>query len=438
MTAVLEKIENSEAHVGIKVSAEKVEEGLRYAYRIVIKEVTIPGFRKGKAPRELLERQFGKEVLFQDALEYIVPAAYEEAIKELDIQPIAQPEFDINDLEPGSAFEFNVRIPIKPEVKLGELEALEVEIAELEVKEEHVAQRLEDMRSHYAQIIEKTEEAAAMGDRLNIDFEGFIDSEAFDGGKGENQTLELGSNTFIPGFEEQLAGAKTGESREITVTFPEDYQAEELAGKQAVFKVNINKIETTLSRELNDEFAQEVSQFDTMEELRQDVRRNLEELAESRRRESIKREFIEKALEICEIPVSDALIRMRVERMMMDFEQRIIQQGLTLEQYLQFTNSNREEFSQKIWPDAEKSVKSDFMLEKIAEENGIETSEEELNEHIMELADSFRMEAEQLRSELGDTIENIKDGLKINKALDFIIGKITVKEVADTAAPASE
>ncbi len=438
MTATLEKIESSEAYIEVEVSADKVEEGLQHAFRTVVKQVSIPGFRKGKAPRELLERQFGKEVLFQDALEYIVPVAYEEALTELDIQPIAQPEFDINDLEPGLPFKFNVRIPIKPEVKLGEIEGIEVEIPEFAVKDEDVEQRLEDMRRHYAQVIEKTEEAAALGDKLNIDFEGFIDGEAFDGGKGENQTLELGSNTFIPGFEEQLVGAKTGVNKEITVTFPGDYQAEELAGKEAVFRVHINKIEAMEARELNDEFAQEVSQFDSIEELRQDIRKSLGEVAENQRKESIKREFIEKALEICDIPLSDSVIQIRVERMMQDFEQRMAYQGLTLEQYFLFTNSNKEDFSQKIWPDAEKSVKSDFMLEKVAEVKGIEVSEEELNGHITELADKFSMEAEQLRMELGDAIENIKNGLKSNKALDFLIDKIVVKEVPDTTAPIAE
>ena len=216
----IEKIENSEAYIEIEVSAEQVEEGLQYAYRKVIKQVAIPGFRKGKAPRELLELQFGKEVLFQDALEYIVPEAYEKALEELNIKPIAQPEFDINDPESGQPFKFNARVPVKPEVKLGEIEGIEVEIPDFQVKEEDVIQRLEDMRRHYAQVAEKIEEPAAMGDKLNIDFEGFIDGEAFAGGKGEDYSLELGSNTFIPGFEEQLVGLKAGESKDVLVTFP--------------------------------------------------------------------------------------------------------------------------------------------------------------------------------------------------------------------------
>ncbi|HBK53314.1 trigger factor [Syntrophomonas wolfei] len=438
MTAKLEKIENSEAYIEIEVSAEQVEEGLQYAYRKVVKQVAIPGFRKGKAPRELLELQFGKEVLFQDALEYIVPEAYEKALEELNIKPIAQPEFDINDPESGQPFKFNARVPVKPEVKLGEIEGIEVEIPDFQVKEEDVIQRLEDMRRHYAQVAEKIEEPAAMGDKLNIDFEGFIDGEAFAGGRGEDYSLELGSNTFIPGFEEQLVGLKAGESKDVLVTFPESYHAEDLAGKEAVFQVSVKRIETTEARELNDEFAQEVSQFNTIDELRQDIRKNLEEMAESRRKESIKTELMEKALENCDIPVPDAVINMQVERMLQDFEQRMAYQGLTLEQYFQFTNSNREDFSQKIWPEAEKSVKGDFMLEKLAEEKGMEVSEEELNEHIMKLADSFGMEVDKIKEELGDAIENIRTGLKIDKAIDFLIDKAVIKEAAEIATAAAE
>lgn len=438
MTAKLEKIENSEAYIEIEVSAEQVEEGLQYAYRKVIKQVAIPGFRKGKAPRELLELQFGKEVLFQDALEYIVPEAYEKALEELNIKPIAQPEFDINDPESGQPFKFNARVPVKPEVKLGEIEGIEVEIPDFQVKEEDVIQRLEDMRRHYAQVEEKIEEPAAMGDKLNIDFEGFIDGEAFAGGKGEDYSLELGSNTFIPGFEEQLVGLKAGESKDVLVTFPESYHAEDLAGKEAVFQVSVKRIETTEARELNDEFAQEVSQFNTIDELCQDIRKNLEDMAASRRKESIKTELMEKALEKCDIPVPDAVINMQVERMLQDFEQRITYQGLTLEQYFQFTNSNREDFSQKIWPEAEKSVKGDFMLEKLAEEKGMEVSEEELNEHIMKLANNFGMEVDKIKEELGGAIENIRTGLKIDKAIDFLIDKAVVKEVAEITAEAAE
>ncbi len=438
MTARLEKIENSEAYIEIEVSAEQVEEGLQYAYRKVIKQVAIPGFRKGKAPRELLELQFGKEVLFQDALEYIVPEAYDKALEELNIKPIAQPEFDINDPESGQPFKFNARVPVKPEVKLGEIEGIEVEIPDFQVKEEDVIQKFEDMRQQYAQVVEKIEEPAAMGDKLNIDFEGFIDGEAFAGGKGEDYSLELGSNTFIPGFEEQLVGLKAGESKDVLVTFPESYHAEDLAGKDAVFQVSVKRIETTEARELNDEFAQEVSQFNTIDELCQDIRKNLEEMAESRRKESIKTELMEKALEKCDIPVPDAVINMQVERMLQDFEQRITYQGLTLEQYFQFTNSNREDFSQKIWPEAEKSVKGDFMLEKLAEEKGMEVSEEELNEHIMKLANNFGMEVDKIKEELGDAIENIRTGLKIDKAIDFLIDKAVVKEVAEITAAAAE
>nr|WP_242848740.1 trigger factor [Syntrophomonas palmitatica] len=333
MEARLEKIENSEAYIEITVDAEHFEEGLEKAYRKVVKQVTIPGFRKGRVPRELLEAHYGKEILYQDALEFIIPDAYAYAIEELDIEPIAQPDFDfseLEDIEAGKEFKFNARVAVKPEFELPDLTGLEITAPNFSITDQDVEKRLQDMQNRYAELVEKTEEPAVNGDVVEIDFEGFVDDTAFPGGKGHNYELELGSGTFIPGFEEQLLGMKVGESRDINVTFPEGYHAEDLAGKDAVFKVDLNKITSRKLRPLDDEFAQEVSSFDTIEELRQDIRSGLEKMSEARRKEMLKQEAVSRALERCDISVPDSVVRAQLERMLEQMGQRLSARGLVL------------------------------------------------------------------------------------------------------------
>jgi len=429
MEAELAKIENSEAYIEIEVNAEELESGLQKAYRKVVKQVSIPGFRKGKIPREILENHFGKEILYQDALEFIVPDAYEEAIKNLEIEPIAQPNFDIsNEIEEGKNFKFNVKIPVKPDVKLGELEGLDITIPKIEIKEEDVDKRLEEMRSRYAQLVEKTDEPAEMGDKVTIDFEGSINGEVFEGGKGEDYPLEIRSNTFIPGFEEQLVELKVGDTKDVNITFPESYHAEDLAGKDAVFKVDVKKIETKKLRTLDDEFAQEISEFNTVEELREDIRKSLEEFADYQRKEIIKKEIMAKALDNCEIPLPDAVIQMQVDSMIKEFEQRISAQGLTVEQYLQYINKSMEELSKDMWPEAEKMAKSNFMLKKIIEEKGFEASDEEVKKQLEEISSSMGITPEQGEYELPHMMENIKFSIKVDAAIQYLVDNANITE----------
>lgn len=430
MAARLEKIENGEAYFEIEVSPEKFEQGMQEAYRKVVKQVSIPGFRKGKVPRELLERYYGKEVLFQEALEFIVPDTYELAIDELNIDPLAQPEFDFPEIEDGAPFQFNVRVAVKPDVVLGDFDELEVSIPEFTVDDKEVDKRLADMQARYAQVVEKMDEPAALGDTATIDFVGFVDEVPFDGGKGEDYSLQLGSNTFIPGFEDQLVGLKTGESKDVRVTFPESYHAPDLAGQEALFKVDIKKIESKKLRDLDDEFAQEVSQFETIDELRADIRKSLEEISENQRKESLRNQVIEKAMERCEIPVADAVVNLQVQRMLDEFEQRMAFQGLNLQQYYQLTNSSEEAFSQKIWPEAEKMVKSNFMLEKLVAEKGFELSDEEINKHIEELAEQMGTDIEKTRENLEDSMDNITMGLKMDKAVNYLIENTKVSTIS--------
>ncbi|MEN6327309.1 MAG: trigger factor [Syntrophomonas sp.] len=440
MQAKLEKIENSEAHIEIEVSSEKVEEGLQQAYRKVVKQVSIPGFRKGKVPRELLERHFGKEVLLQEALEFIVPDAYEAALTELNIEPLAQPDFDFPENDDDQPLTFKVRVAVKPEIKLGDVEGIEISVPEFTVKDEDIENRLEDMRTRYAQVVEKIEEPANLGDTVTLDFEGFVDDVPFEGGKGEDYTLELGSQTFIPGFEEQLVGLKKGDSSDVKVTFPESYHAPDLAGQAAVFKVTINKVEGRKLRELDDAFAQEVSQLDTIAELRNDIRKELTDMAEYQRKELVKNQVTEKALEKCEMVVADAVVKAQVQRMMHEFEQRMTFQGLSLEQYYQLTNSNEEQFSNRIWPEAEKIVKSNFMLEKLVDEKGIEITDEELDKRIEEIAKSMNMDLETAKEHLSNAMDNVILGLKMDKALEYLIDSavVTVKPSEDTTVESVE
>lgn len=433
MEARLEKIEGSEAYIQISVDAARMEEGFEHAYRKVVKQVTVPGFRKGRVPRQLLEAHYGKEVLFQDTLEYIVPLAYEEALTMIDIDPIAQPEFDIEDIIPGEEFVFKAIVAVKPEIKLGDFEGLEITIPQLDINEAEVDRRLEDMQQRYAEIGEKTEEPALLGDTVTIDFEGSLAGVPFEGGKGEDYPLELGSNTFIPGFEQQLVGLKLGDVKDVEVSFPAEYHAEELAGKPAVFKVLIKKITTNRLRELNDEFAQEVSEFDSLEELRADIRKTLETIRDNQKKDMIQQAVIEKAAERCEIELPKAVINAQAEHMMKQLEQRMASQGISLEQYFAITNSNKEEFAESIRPEAERIAKGNFMLEKIVEEKGFEITDEELDKYIEDVANGMGIEPENARERLQGAEDSIRMNLKVEKAIEYLTGQTAITEQSETA-----
>lgn len=434
MEARLEKIENSEAYIEIDINAQELETGLEKAYRKVVKEVNVPGFRKGKVPREILENYFGKEILYQDALEFIIPSVYEKAVEDLEIEPIAEPEFDIsNEIESGKTFTFNAKIPLKPEVVLGQIEGLEITIPKIEIKEEDVDKQIEEMRSRYTQLVEKTDEPTQTGDKVIVDFEGFIDGEPFEGGKGEDYSLEIGSGTFIPGFEDQLVGSKKGEQKDVKVTFPETYHVEKLAGKDALFRVDIKKVETKEIRELDDAFAQEISEFETLAELREDTRKSMEEYADYQKKELIKREIMVKAIGNCEIPLPEAVINAQIDGMMKDLEQRISAQGLSLDQYLKYLNKTTEDLNQDMRPEAEQMAKSNFMLKKIIEEKGFATTDEEVDKQLEEMSSGMGIPADQLTAELPYIIANVEFSIKVDKAIQYLVDNaiITEKDIDD-------
>ncbi len=440
MSARLEKIENSEAYLEIEVDAAAVEEGFERAYRKVVKQVNIPGFRKGKVPRQFLEAHFGKEILFEDTLDYIVPNAFEKALDELQIDPIAQPDFDIDieKLESGSPLQFKAKVAVKPEVVLGTMEGLEIRVPLFQVSDADVEMRMEDMRSRYAQLVEKVEAPAEMGDTVVIDFVGTIDGEAFPGGTSQDYQLELGSDTFIPGFESQLAGMKAGETKDVEVKFPDNYHAEELKGKDAVFKTTVTKVETRVLRELNDEFAQEISDFDSLEELKADVRENLVKAAQMRRDEAAKNEVVNKAVEVSQIDIAPAVAEMQLNTILQQFEQRLGTQGIGLEQYFQMTRSNVEEFRQDMRPQAIQQAKTNFLLEKLVEEKGIDLTDEEIDKQINEIAQQMGVEADQARQNLEGVMDRIRYNMMVDKAVQYLVDNAIITEVESEAEQVDE
>lgn len=431
MEARLEKIESGEAYIEIVVDAERLEEGMQVAYRKVVKQVSVPGFRKGRLPRELLEAHFGKEILYQDALEAIIPDAYEFALAELDIAPIAQPDFDFStmeEMEAGKPFTFNARVAVKPDFQLTDLTGLEITTPVFAVKEDDVAKRLEDMQNRYSQLIEKTDEPAAIGDTAEIDFEGFVDGVAFPGGKGENYPLELGSGTFIPGFEDQVVGLKLGDEADVKVTFPETYHAEDLAGKEAIFKVKMNKIETHQKRPLNDEFAQEVSSFDTLDELKADIHNNLTQMIENQKKDYLRQQVLDKAMERVDVPVPDSVVKAQLEVMLEQMAQRLKSQGLSMDLYFQYTQSNVEEFNKEMEPEALRIAKVNFLLERLIEDQGITVSEEEIDQKIEEASTGLGVDIEKVKETLNNMRDSMAYGLKTDKAVAYLLDNAHITE----------
>ena len=433
MSAKWEKLEGNQGVLTIEVDAKKVDEGLDYAFKKVVKDVTFPDSAKGKVPRAIFERRFGVEVLYQDALDYLLPTAYAEAVKETGIHPVDSPEIDIEQMEKGKNLIIKATVTVKPEVKLGEYKGLEVEKQDVDVTDEEVEKELEALRERYAELVVK-EEPAEMGDTVVIDFEGFQDGEAFEGGKGENYSLELGSGQFIPGFEEQLVGMKSGDEKEINVTFPEEYHAKELAGKPAVFKVKVHEVKAKELPELDDEFAKDVDEeAETLEELKNKIRTRLEETKKTVADNKIRETVIQKAAENAEIDIPKIMIENEIDRMIREFEQRLHMQGMNLNLYYQFTDDNEESLREKMREDAEKRVRSSLTLEAIAEAENLEVTEDEVEEELKKMADMYNMKVEDVKKVFGN-LDVLKEDLKIQKAVDFLVENSKTVEKAGEQA----
>ncbi|MGA9175092.1 MAG: trigger factor [Thermoactinomyces sp.] len=423
MKASWEKTEKNQGVLTVETDEQSVAKALDQAFKKVVKKVSVPGFRKGKVPRPIFEKRFGVEALYQDALDILLPEAYEAAVKETGIEPVDRPEIDIEQLEKGKSLIFKATVTVKPEVKLGEYKGLEVEEKDFSVKPEDVDAELERMQKQQGQLEAIEDGAVEKGDRVIIDFEGFVDGEPFEGGKAEKYTLEVGSGTFIPGFEDQLVGMKPGEEKDVEVTFPEDYHASELAGKPAVFKVKLHEIKRLNLPELDDEFAQDVSEFDTLAELKADIEKNLNEKAKKEKENYIRNELVELAAKNAEIEIPQVMIDHEVDHMLRDFEQRLMYQGLNLEMYAQFTGQDKEALKEQFKEDAEKRVRANLVLEAIAKAENIEVTEEEIEQEIKTMAEQMGREVEEVRKllEQQGVIESVKEQLRVKKTIDLLV-----------------
>ena len=424
MTAKWEKLEGNQGVLTVEVEATEVDTALDQAFKKVVKQVNVPGFRKGKMPRRLFEQRFGVESLYQDALDILLPKAYGDAVQEAGIEPVDRPEVDIEKMEQGSNLVFTAKVIVKPEVKLGDYKGLEVEKTETEVTDEDVQNELTSLQEQQAELVVKEEGTVENGDTVNIDFEGFVDGEAFEGGKAENYSLEIGSGSFIPGFEEQLVGEKAGAEIEVNVNFPEEYHAEELAGKPAVFKVNIHDIKAKQLPELNDEFAKEAEgDAETLEDLKKELRTKLEESKKQEAENKTRETVIEKASENAEIDIPEAMVNTELDRMVQEFGQRLQMQGMNLDLYYQFSGTSEEALREQMKEDAGKRVRTNLVLEAIVEAENIEVSEEEIDAELSKMAEMYQMEVEQIKQMLAMQGGNdaVAADLKVRKAIDFLL-----------------
>ncbi|WP_409251551.1 trigger factor [Bacillus sp. SCS-153A] len=421
MSAKWEKQEGNQGVLTVEVDADTVNNGLDAAFKKVVKQVNVPGFRKGKMPRGMFEKRFGVESLYQDALDVILPEAYAKAVEETGIQPVDRPDIDIEQMEKGKELIFKATVTVKPEVKLGEYKGLEVEKMETEVTSEDVENELKSLQEKQAELAVKEEGAAENGDTVVIDFEGFVDGEAFEGGKAENYSLELGSGSFIPGFEEQLVGLEAGAEKDVEVTFPEEYHAAELAGKPAVFKTKLHEIKSKELPELDDEFAKDADEeVESLDQLREKIQKRLEESKKNEAEQTLRDTLVEKASENAEMDIPDAMVDTEVDRMMQEFEQRLQMQGMNLELYFQFSGQKEEDLRGQMKEDAAKRVRTNLTLEAIADAENLEVSDEEAEEEVNKLAEQYNMAADNIKQALGG-LDNLKADLKIRKAVEVLV-----------------
>ena len=434
MSLQVEKLEKNMAKLTIEVSAEELDKAMEKAYQKQKSRISLPGFRKGKAPRKMIESMYGKGVFMEDAVNSLVPQEYSKAIADCDLEIVSQPEINVTQMEPGKALIFTADVATKPEVTLGDYKGVEVPKTEIAVTDEEVDAEVKKEQDKNSRTVVVEDRAAANGDITTIDFEGFVDGVAFDGGKGSDYALTLGSGTFIPGFEDQLVGANTGDHVEVKVTFPEEYQAKELAGKEAVFQCDVKKIETKEVPELDDEFAKDVSEFDTLAEYKEDVKKNLTEKKEKEARTAKENAAVDKAIENAQMDIPDLMIQTQCRQMMDDFARRMQQQGLSMDQYFQFTGQSMDKMMEDMKPQALKRIQTRLVLEKIAETENTQPSEEEITEEIQKMADAYKMEADKIREEIGeDGIEQLKKDLSVQKAVTLIADAAVEAEKAADA-----
>ncbi|MEE1106510.1 MAG: trigger factor [Macrococcus canis] len=421
MSVKWEKQEGNEGVLTVTVPAEEVNAGLDKAFKKVVKQVNVPGFRKGKMPRQMFEQRFGAEALYQDALDFILPDAYASAVEEAGINPVDRPEIDIEQMEKGKELIFTAQVTVEPEVELGNYKGLEVEKEDTEVTEEDLNKAIEADLARKAELVIKEEGDVAEGDVVNLDFDGYVNDEAFEGGKAEGYDLEIGSGQFIPGFEEQLIGTKVGDEKDVNVTFPEEYHAEELAGKEAVFKVKINEIKSKEVPELDDEMAKELDEsVDSVDAYKEKYKKDLQEQKTLQAENNMKESLIAQAVENAKVDIPEAMINTELDRMMQEFEQRIAQQGLNLDLYYQFSGQTEEQLKESMKADAEARVKTNLTLAAIAKAENIEVSDADVDAELSKMSEQFGLSVDDIKAALGNG-EVLKDDLRIQKAIDVLV-----------------
>ena len=424
MKAELVKKEGNKVTLKITVDNNKFEEAVNKAYNKTKGKYNIPGFRKGKAPKVVIETQYGKGVFYNDAIDMLFPEVYPEAIKELNIDPIDRPDLDIEEISKDNGLVMVVNVEVKPEFELGAYKGIEISKVDNTVSEEDVEARLNEMVNRNARLTSVEDKALENGDTAVIDFEGFENGVAFEGGKGENYNLVIGSNTFIPGFEDQLVGKKAGEEVEVNVTFPETYHAENLAGKPVVFNVKVNDVKVKEVPALDDEFAKDTTEFETLAELRADVKAKLEEQAKNAADAEMRNALVEKVSANTEV---EAMVQHQIDNMLMELNYQLQYQGLNLEQLLQMTGRGLDELREERRADAERLVKSSLVLEAIAEKENVEANDADVDAELEKMAAMYNMEVEKIKSSLRETdIEDIKGQIKIRKTLDLLVENATI------------
>lgn len=421
MSLQVEKLEHNTAKLTIEVSAEEVDKAIQAAYLKQRKQINMPGFRKGKVPRQMIEKMYGAGIFYEEAVNQMVPAAYEKAYDECELEIASQPDIEVVEIEKGKPFIFTAVVAVKPEVKLGEYKGLKVDKISTRVTAKEVDEEIDKERERNARTIEVTDRSVEDKDQITLDFEGSVDGVPFEGGKGEKYPLTIGSNSFIPGFEEQLIGAAIGEEMEVNVTFPEDYQAEELAGKAAVFKCTVLTISAKELPELDDEFASDVSECETLDEYKAEVKTKIKERKEKEGKEKKENQTVDQAVANAEMDIPAAMIDMQVKQMADDFVRRITQQGLTAEQYFQFTGMTEEKMLEELRPQAEKRISTRLVLEAVAAAEDIQVSDERLDEELAKMAEAYQMEADKLKEFMGDNEKKqMKDDIAVQEAVTLL------------------
>lgn len=426
MSVQVENLEKNMAKLTIEVPAEELEKAIQAAYMKEKSKISIPGFRKGKVPRTMIEKMYGPEIFFEDAANTLISQEYPKAVDESGLDVVSRPKIDVTQIEKGKPFIFTAEVAVKPEVTLGTYMGIQVAKEDVSVTDEELDAEIDKERESNARMITVEDRPVADGDTAVIDYEGFVDGEAFEGGKAENQPLVIGSHSFIDTFEEQLVGKNTGEEVVVNVTFPEEYHAPELAGKPAVFHVKINEIKSKELPELDDEFAQDVSEFDTLAEYRDSVKEKLLKRKETEAEHKREEEAIQKIVEDSQMEIPDAMIDTQVRSMVEDFANRIAQQGLSMEQYMQFTGMTIEQMQEQMKPDALKRIQNSLVLEAIAKDQDIQISEEEVEEELGKMAQMYGMPVDELKKLIGDSEkDSIKLDLSIQKAVKLVMEHVT-------------